>query len=208
MAQQYIEIVAKATLAGSVGGSKNIANVFHFRRVSTANPFNKTNVEAAFQGTIMAAVLLASSQDYVQAGTTVRLLDDATDPPQTFAETGPGVIATDRLPGFDSVVVQLKTAIKGKSGRGSKHFAGIPEIQTTQNILTGTGPTLWGAVRDAMIAGFADIDGNVWVLGINSHKAPAQWLVNPVVLVWNDVTAGLLNLTLGTMRRRKVRTVN
>jgi len=207
MAMDYVEISMRATLAANGGQSKNIVNIFNCRRVSGATTPVKSAIEAAFQTAIGAPILAASSDDYVQDGTAIRYLDDATDPPVTFAEAGAGAISTDRMPGYNAVVVQMHTAIKGKSGRGSKHFAGVVEAHTTGDILTGTGVTLWQAVATAMAAGFTDAQGNSWRLGINSHKPPAQWLVNPVTIVWNDVTSTLLNLSLGTMRRRKVRTV-
>jgi len=207
MAMDYLEIIARGVLAANGAASKNVANVFNFRRVSGATTPAKANIEVAFQTAIMDKVLLAVSADYAQDGNALRWLDDATDPPVTFPEIGVGALATDRMPGYNAVVVQLHTAIKGKSGRGSKHFAGVVEASTTGDVLTGGGVTLWQTVATALNAGFTDSDGNQWRLGINSHKPPAQWLVNPVTIVWNDVTSTLLNLTLGTMRRRKVRTV-
>lgn len=212
MALQYIEIVMKAVMQANGGGSRNIANVFHYRKSVTGSAFNKANIESQFQTIVGAKVLLAANQDYVQAGTSVRLIDDLTDPPVTFTETGVGAIATDRMPDYNTVVVQLKTGLKGKSGRGSKHFAGVAEAQTTGDILTGTGPTVWGAVRDACAAVLNDSDGNTWVPIINSHRPPAVWFQPPgpvvtAVVVSNDITSAVLNLSLGIMKRRKVRTV-
>lgn len=205
---EYVEIIAKATLQSAGAGAKNIANVFNFRRVSGVTTPSKASIEAAFDTAIMTPVLAACSSLYVQDATTVRFIDDATDPPVTFPEAGIGALATDRLPGLAAVVIQLKSGFKGKSGRGSKHFAGVVEADTTGDVLNATGITHWQAVADALAAGFTDADGNNWRLGIKSGKPPAQYLVNPVVMVWNDVSSTLLNLTPGTMYRRKVRTVN
>jgi len=207
MADRHVEIVAKGVMASNGALAKNVANVFHYRTVISANPIIKANIEAAFQAAIMAPVLLATSDDYGQDGTTVRFYDDAIDPPQLFAEAGVGNIATDRMPDYNTVVIQMHTPYKGKSYRGSKHFAGVVEASTTGDILTGTGVTLWNAVRDALLNGFTDSDGNVWIPEIKSNKPPAQYLVNPVTVVANDVTSTILNLTLGIMKRRKVKTV-
>lgn len=207
MAQQYLEIVAKGTLAANGSNSVNIINVFHFRRTSTLDPISKANIESAFQAAVMDKVLLAASEDYGQDGTTLRFIDDALDAAALFSETGVGAIATDRAPGLDCVTMQLVTGIRGRFARGSKHFAGLVEAHTTGDIINGTGATLWNAVRDGIKNGFTDADGNVWVPFVNSHQPPAQWLVNPVVMVANDVTNVILNLTVGTMRRRKAKTV-
>lgn len=208
MPQQYIEIVLNATMAANGGQSKNIANIFHFRRTSTLNPFNKANVESQFQTIVVAPLLLATQQDYTQTGTSVRCFDDATDPPQMFTETGVGAIATDRAPDYQTVVIQSKSALKGRSYRGSKHFAGVAEASTTGDILNGGGVTLWQAVADAWFNGFTDSDGNIWIPIIKSNKPPAQYTTNPVTVVSNDVVSVLVNKSLGIMKRRKIRTVN
>jgi len=205
MAQQYVEIIAYGLMSDAGSENKNIANVFHFRRASGVGTPNKDNIEAAFQTAIMDKVLLAAASAYTQNNTTVRWLDDATDPPAVYTEAGPGAIATDPLPSFNTVSMQLKTGVKGRSARGAKRFAGLAEAHTTKNVINATGLGLWGTVASNLSNGFTDSDGYSWFPVVNSHQPPAQCLVNPVVLVWNDVISVLLNEVVGVMRRRKSR---
>lgn len=208
MAQQYVEITALAIIQAGGGSSKNVANVYHFRRTGSSLPVVKANVEAAFQTAIGAKVLLALEVDYVMTANTVRFYDDALDPPASFTETGVGAIAAPRDANFVSGTIQLKTGLRGRSGRGSKHYSPFADADIVGDVLTAGAQTRLNAILTAILAGFTDSDGNVWVCQIRSTRPPAQYRVNPVTVVANDVTSGKINKTLGTMKRRKVKTVN
>lgn len=206
----YIEVVQQAYAVARGGAVKNFFNIYHFRRTTTVNVLSKAHIESQFQTSIVTPTLAALDVDYTQTATTVRFFENATDPPIAFTETGVGGVAGDRLPDFSAVVIQLKTAVRGKSGRGSKHFGPIAESSTTGDDLTAGAVTLFAAVGAAIIAGFTDSDGNIWVPGLKAAPRPnfpAQYKVNPTTTVWTDITHYVLNKSLGTMRRRKIRTV-
>ena len=207
----YVEIVSQAYAVARGGGVKNFFNIYHFRRTTTANPLVRANVQTAFQTAIMAPVLAALNVDYTQTGNTLRFFEDPTDAPITVSQTGVGAIAGDRLPDFSAVVVQLKTGVRGKAGRGSKHYGPIAESDTTGDDLVTGSVTRFDAVGAAIVAGFTDSDGNIWVPGLKGAKrigSPAQYIIAPTTTVWTDVTSSLLNKSLGTMRHRKIKTVN
>ena len=207
MAQEHAEIVVQATAVARGGATKNIFNVFHFRRTNDALPVTKAGIETAFQASVGAAMLAFLSIDYTQVSTTVRYFDDATDAPTPFAEVGVGAIAGQRMETFVAAVVQLKSATKGRFARGSKHFAPISETSSIGDVLEAADQVRLTAIGTAILAGLTDASGNVWVPEIKSSKAPAQYLVNPVVLRVYDVISFKINKSTGTMRRRKIPSV-
>lgn len=206
MAQDYVEIVVRGTMAAGGSNPKNVVNVFHYHRTGVGLGISKANIEAAFELAVMTPLLAAVSQDYGHYLTDVRFFDDALDPYASFPYTEQGAIATDRQPDAATVTMQCKTATRGRFARGSKHFAGLVEADTTQDILNAGGITAWSAVRDALLT-FTDGDSNIWVLTIKSSRPPADYTSTPVVVVAFDCTSIVLNKTIGTMRRRKPKTV-
>jgi hypothetical protein len=202
----YVEIAMLGTSPALGSNAKPIDNIYHFKRQTNVPPISKTNIESSFQTWIATPVLATLSIGYTQTFNAVRLIDDALDPPALFPEAGVGAISGDRLPDFNSVVIRYTTGLRGRSYRGSKHFGPIAESQTLGDALTSGAITLWNAVRTALISGFTDTDGNIWSLVVLSRKQ-SKLMVNPTTVVANVINATKLNDTLGTMRRRKVKTV-
>jgi len=207
----YVEIVAQAYAVARGGGVKKFYNIYHFRRSATTFPLSKSNINTAFQASIGAAVLAALNVDYTQTANTLRFFENPLDEPLAIPESGVGAISGDRLPDFAAVVTQLKSGIRGKPYRGSKHYGPIAESDTTGDDLVSGAVTRFNAIITAIIAGFTDSDGNVWVPGIKGgvrFGSAAQYEVAPTTTVWTDIINGILNKSLGTMRRRKIQTVN
>lgn len=199
------EITMLATAAAAGAGVKNFANVYHFRRTSNGGTLVKANVEAAFYAAISPSILAALSVDYTQIGDSCRMIDDALDSPIFVVRSGVGARTGDRLPDFAAATIRLYTATRGRFARGSKHFGPIAESDSLGDAeVTPTQITRLRAIGTAMLAGFTDSDGNIWKLVVLSRKPPAQYAVNPTTLVTYECTSTLVNLTLGTMRRRKV----
>ena len=200
------EISAQGIMAAAGSGAKNVASIFHYRLATLTAPATKAALEAAFQAAIMVPFVAAANVRYLQVQSTVRWVDDAQDAPSAVTRALPGAIATDSQPTVDAVYMLLRTALRGKSYRGSKHFPAVSEIDSTGDILTGAGLVLWQAVRTALATALTDALGNVWNLSLLSRTL-SQLSVNPTSVVANDVTTVLLNKTIGTMRRRRVATV-
>lgn len=208
MANMNAQVVAYGVSASQGGGTKNIVNVFNFQRTTDVNPLSKTNIEGAFNTAIMTPMLAALSVDYTQTHVTVRFIDDALDAPASVTRAGVGAIAGERLPDYNAAVVQLKTSLRGRRYRGSKHFGPIAESDTDGDLLVPAAQTRFNTLGTAIVTGFTDADGNVWKSTIVSSMPPAQYKVNPTTVVATIVISKVLNKSVGTMRRRKVKTVN
>jgi hypothetical protein len=206
----YVEIVSQAYAVARGGGVKNFFNIYHFARTTTANPLVRANVQAAFQTNIMVPVLAAMNVDYTQTGNTVRYFEDPTDAPIATTQSGVGGRSGDRLPDFNAVVLQLKTGVRGKTGRGSKHYGPISEQDTTGDDIIAPLIANSQAIGAAIVAGFTDASGNVWVpvlKGAERIGSPAQYIVAPTTSVITQITSYVLNRSLGSMKRRKIKTV-
>lgn len=200
------EIAVKGTIATGGAEAKNVANIFHYRRVATTVDVNKGNLAAAFLVGPLATIVLALNARVSLTQIVVRCVDDATDAEASTTIAEVGAIVGDGLSNFNCATVRLKTAIRGRSGMGSKHFSPLSEGDGDDDVLTGAGLTRWQAVRDALDDQIVDADGNVWKPCVLSRKL-SQLATNPTTVVRNDVTSCILNKTYGTIKRRKVKTV-
>lgn len=203
---QYSEIavLGQADAAGS--NSTPSINVFHFRRTSTVPVITKAALNTAFQASILAPMLAALNIRYKPLNLTIRWIDDALDAPASFSAAGAGAIATDSTPSDAAIYYLLRTSLRGRNYRGSKHFGPASEVDTTGDVLTGAGLTRWQTVQTALATPFADANTNSWQLAVVSRNL-SQLLVNPTTVIGNDVTQVLLDLNVGTMRRRRSTTV-
>lgn len=204
------EVIMNGTVAA--GGSTNrIANwPFHYRRTTVVNAPLKTALETAFNAAITAPILAALQADYVQTSVSVRWVDDATDPPLYVSRSGVGAIATDRMPTDQAVFILATTALKGRKYRGGKHFFPVAEAHTTlgaSDILNAAGLALYNAIAAALNTPLVDSNSNTWVYQVLTRRPPAQYLINPTTVVSNDVIQTRTRKTLGSMVKRKVRSV-
>jgi len=201
------EITLKGYISSGGGAVKNIANVFHYRRLGVTVDPNKTNIATAFETDILPTIVLALNDRANLTGIGVRCVDDATDAEMVKAITEVGAVTGDGLSNFNCVTIRLKSAVRGRSGMGSKHFGPLSESDGADDVLAGAGLTRWQAVRDVLDDQFVDSDGNTWKPVILSRKL-SQLATNPTTVVKNDVASVILNTTYGTLKRRKVRTVS
>jgi hypothetical protein len=180
---------------------------FYFTRTSTVPPLVKSQIDTAFQAAILPDLGLALNVRWLQAFNTIRFLDDALDAPVQVNHAVAGAVAGDGMPSFNSAFLLFRTGLRGKSFRGSKHFAPLSEADTTiatEDILNAAALTRFGAIKTDLLAGFTDASGNVWRLQVFS-KTLSQVLVNPTTVVVNTVNAILINKRIGRMKRREVK---
>jgi hypothetical protein len=204
---KVVEIHVFGNIASGGVTSKPTNYTFQFQRISTVPPVNKINIDTAFQAAIVIDLGLALNVRWLQAYNTTRFLDDALDAPTQVNHAVAGAVAGDGLPSFTAAYFLLRTGLRGKSYRGSKHFAPLSESDTTlasEDILNAASLTRFGAVKTDLLAGFTDSDTNVWRLQVFS-KTLSQVLVNPTTVVSNTVNAILINKRIGRMKRREVR---
>lgn len=208
----HCEIVTSGVVAAGGSTTKIISNVFQFRRTNTAQPVDKASIEAAFQTAYMVPLLAMLNAAYTQSNNAIRFLNDATDPVSKISRSVVGGVVGERSQGFDAVCYQMITGYRGKSGRGSKHFGPITEDDATADVLVAPALANWVAYKAILLGGFTDAETNVWVpcVVIKNPEPPkprSQLITNPTTVLANDVISVLLNKTLGTMRRRKAKTV-
>jgi hypothetical protein len=200
------EITAKGVYAAAGSSAKNIVSVFHYRLALLAAAPTKTALETIFQTTVCIPMTAAMNSRYTQQENRVRWINDATDPGVSFARAVPGAVATDSMPCDDCVSLLYRTGLRGRAYRGSKHFAGVNEIDTTGDVLTGAGLIRWQALQTGLFTTLVDALGNSWIPSVLS-RSKSVLATNPTTVVANDVTQVLLNKNVGIMRKRRVATV-
>lgn len=203
---QHAEIAVFGRAATGGSSTPPAINIFHYRRIATAVAPSKAALNTIFQATVMAPLLLAMNVRYTPSNLGIRWLNDAEDGYQTFAVAGVGAIGTDSLPSDTAVYFLYRTALRGKFYRGSKHFGPASEVDTTNDLLTGAGLVRWQTVQTALAAGLTDASPNTWVPCVYS-RTKSQSVLNPTTIIANDITQVLLDLNLGTMRKRRSKTV-
>ena len=201
------EIIATGIAAAAGGGSKNIDNVYHFRRTTTVNTPDKAVLETAFQSSIAATVLLALNARYTQTLNSVRWINDPLDQAFPFPESGVGAVAGDSMASMCQVYINMRTGIKGRSYRGNKKYGPLSEADTTttSDILNAAAITRFTAIITALGTPFTDANGNTWVLQVYSRTLD-KLVVKPAVAA-NDVTALLLNKRISRIKRREIKSV-
>jgi hypothetical protein len=208
---KYVEIVLKGNVAAAGSNTKPVYNVFHYRSASSVMP-SKVAIDTAFRAMgLVAAVVTMLQSRWVAEYLSYRWLDDANDSPMLIPVTATGAITTDSLPLDNAVVVRMVSGQKGRSGRGSKHYSPIAEIETTGDVLSGSYLTAWQAIRDLHNSSFTEAGGNIWVptiiSRIQNEQPVGRYNLNPTEIISYDVLSVILNATIGTMRRRKTKTV-
>jgi hypothetical protein len=194
----------KGSVAARGSNVVPVTNVFVFERTTMANPRVKANVDVAFQAAIGDTIVAAVNEDYTQSSNEIRWLDDATDIPVSQTNVNTGAITGERYETFTAAYLLFRTSFRGT--RGGKHIGPISEDDINGDQLTVAALARMQAIADAVLAGFTDSDGNVWV-PVVIQSASAVLDSNPTLFNPAPVISAKARKTLGTMRRRKVKGV-
>lgn len=200
----HAEIVMRGTAAAGGSDAKNINLVFHFRRIAVVIAPTKAALEGAFNGAIAAPILAALNARYTQTLTDTRWVNDAQDPYTSVIRAGVGAIAGDSLSTDQSAYLLHRTALRGRSFRGSKHLAPMSESDVGDDIWNAGALGRLATVNTALLTPIVDATGNTWLYTIISRLL-SQVVINPTTLFWVDVNQALVNKRIGTMLRRKVK---
>jgi len=200
------EVIMRGIISG--GGSSTIRTnfVFHFRRLATAVDPSKAAIFNAFNTNVATPIAAALNEDWDAASTTVRYPNDALDGPIEFSSALTGLISGDRLSSFAAAYLLMRTSLRGREYRGSKHLGPFSESDVTH----ATGCDIWNAacvarlqtIATAIGAGFTDATTNNWVPVILSRKL-SQLTENPTTVSTADVVQVLVNSRVGSEVRRK-----
>lgn len=203
---QVVELQQRGIITGGGAGEVRTNFVWHFRRLSTAVDPSKSAINTRFNATIGAAVVAALNEDWDASVNSIRYIDDALDAPTDFSVTASGAITGDRLASFATAYFLMRTALRGRNYRGSKHIGPFSESDVTHatgcDIFNAGCVTRLEAIAAAVLTGFTDSTGNVWVPVIVSRNL-SQLSENPTVVVQADVVQCLPNHRVGSEVRRK-----
>lgn len=199
-----VEIVSKGVIADGGAGIRPCLNVFHFRRDNNTNTLNKANIGAQFDSVVFPSIIAELSNDYSCDTLQVRFLEDNLDAYQDVTVAEVGGVGTARAPDYQCVTVQLKTNVRGRNYRGSKHLSPIAEADTDGDVIAAARLAAWGSVATACGMPFTDASANVWTPFVWSRElstlAGDLWTIEGAV-----VNSTVLNTILGTVRSRKPR---
>lgn len=201
-----VEIVVQGAVPETIGTSKNVFNVFHYTQNPTvAGPASPVAVANAFLSTVWGTIATALSVNWVGVACLARYLDSTLNLFQPAGVPGSGAAALPRLPNDTAVVTPLSCNVRGRNFRGSKHFSPIATAQVTSDELNGAGLALWNPVLPLLL-GQITAGGQTFSPCVVSRSL-SQLRQDPVTIVGAIITLVRLNKTIGTMRRRKEKTV-
>lgn len=203
-----LEFLIKGTVATTGSGTKNFFNVFHYRSNTIPVPDSKVAVLNFFLSAIWSLAGASLSSAYTGVESDVRLLDEATDQYAVGNVPASGAVAGARLPTDVSASVLLRTSLRGKNYRGAKRFGPLASSDVVNDEITAAAITAhWAALIAALSGGMTGggLSGTYTPIVVSRFKS--QLSVDPTTIDGAPITAALLNKTVGTMRRRKEKTV-
>lgn len=200
------EIQMRGIITGGGAGEVRTNFVFHFRRLATAVDPLKSPINTAFQTNIATPIAAALNEDWEATTNSIRFVNDALDAPTEFSSALEGAITGDRLASFATAYLLMRTAVRGREYRGSKHLGPFSESDVTHatgcDIFNAGAVTRLTTICTAIGAGFTDSTTNNWVPCILSRKL-SELTENPTTVITNDVTQILPNQRVGSEVRRK-----
>jgi hypothetical protein len=201
-----VEISVQGSVVETGGTARNIFNVFHYyQNPNQPSPPSAVVVANAFIAGPWAGILALLSIGYVGVQTLARYLDVTTNAFQNANAPGNGAVALPRQPAQQAVVGFFRTAVRGKSFRGSKHFGPLATAQVTGDEIAPASVAAWQAAITALVANIT-AGGQSYTPCVVS-KTLSQLRTDPVTIIGAAKLTGLTNKTIGTMRHRKEKTV-
>jgi hypothetical protein len=102
----------------------------------------------------------------------VKLGPDDTGPSGIATQTIAGTVASDTTSPNVALLVQKRTDLGGRAGRGRMYVPGLPELHVgTGGIVSATQHGLWGVAMDAIFVGLVGADMPMFLL----HDRPTVW---------------------------------
>jgi hypothetical protein len=200
---QVIEIQVRATATTTSGGKKGIWNIFHYR-LSAGSMDSKQQIAGDFESKVFGFFTPLLASNYATTFILVRVVDDPEDQLNGIATAIVGAKAGDPLPTFTTVVTPLSCAQRGRSFRGSKHFAPIVDADQIGDELAPAAVAPWQAASSKLSVPLTSVNGTYQPIVLSRTRS--QLKTAPTLIVGSDVVSAALNKTLGTMRKRKEKT--
>lgn len=197
-------------ISAAAGSGARFSNfTFHWRRTTVSNVPAKVPLEAIFQTSIVVPLAAALNVRWLQTGNTVRWIDDAQDPPLAVVRALPGLVAGDSMTSFNAAFLLFRTTLRGKNYRGGKHLFPMSEADTTlatEDIFNAAALARLTTLANAIMAGFTDTNGNIWVPVVLSRKL-SPMRTNPTTITTTDITQVSINKRVGRMKHRETRSI-
>lgn len=205
----HIQTVCKGLVSGAGSNSRNTATVFNWYRVSTSLTVVKSQIDAAFQSSIVVPLGAALNARWLQSYNTIRYTNNWLDQALRFAHAVPGAISGDSMPTTASAYIELVSGLRYAFNRGSKKLFPLSESDTTigtDDMLNAAAVVRFNTIAAAILAGFTDAGGNIWVPTILSTRySVLSTLVTQIYAV--PVTGAIVSNRVGSMRHRKVKSL-
>lgn len=203
-----VQIAMKGLMAAAGSQSVKTVFLFHFRRSTGAGAPSKANIDAAFQAAIATPIAAALNNRWAATVDSLRFLNSALDGDVDFSSALIGLISGDSMPSDQAAYLLMRTGVRGKSYRGSKHLGPMSESDTTTtgDVFNAGALTRLSTIAAAILAGFTDSDGNVWKPSVVSTSL-SQLRTDPVTIIANDAAQVSVNHRVGSMNRRKTASV-
>lgn len=201
---EVYELKMNGVCAASSGGNKNFSFVFHYRLVTGAAPLPSA-VITQFDNLIAPGIAALLNVDWTGTTYDCRQMSDALAQYFTTVNTQVGATTGDRLPMDMAVAMLYRTLSRGRNFRGGKHFGPITEADTLKDELTAGKLTSWQGVAAALKQDLT-VTGST-IRPIVFSPTLSQTRTNPTSLQGDDVSNVLVNKNIGTMRRRREKTV-
>jgi hypothetical protein len=202
-----MEIRFHGVIAAGGSNGKNVDNVFHYRRTTISGVPTKTALDTVFQASVAIPLAAMLNARFTQQYNVLRWMNDATDAPTSFTHALVGAIAGDSMTTIDAAYFLLRTGLRGRSYRGSKHFGPMSESDTTagtDDVFNAGALARMATLAAAIAAPLVDALGFTWNPCILSRIPPAQYRRNPTNVITNDVAQVAVNKRIGSMRHRRV----
>jgi len=205
-APQFAEYKLIEAVVDANGLSTIVVNVLHFKNTTPGVVCTESALMIAIKNALNTSLSAALSVASTGKKSELRFMDSPTFAFVVGSTYTAGAVTGDRLPMFNAVTHRLTTGVRGRSYKGSKHWAPIAESQTTLDDLNGGATTLWNAVATALAsmgtAGLYPSGGSVWQLIVLSNLL-SNLVSDPCVFTGALVSGVTTNPTIGTMLRRK-----
>lgn len=211
----FLQIHVNTQFTDNNGSLRSFSNLFDFMWNGTGaapavgqKSALVTTAGTGFKAGVAALLLAAWNPAVTLVSYYVRWMDVYTD---TFTVITDGSVGTgtagDCLPARNSVTVRKNTGFRGKTLRGSWHFSGISEADTTKSELTGTGVANWATnLKPALLLSISDGTSTFVPVLISGVKGGT--IIGPPPMAQTIAGAALVsplavNKAIGSMKRRR-----
>lgn len=204
------EVIMHGLITSGGAGSINTQFVFHYKRGSTAPALTKAALDTIFQSGVAVSICAALNARWTQTINTIRWLDDPLDVAVPFTHAVVGSIAGDSLSSHLAGYILMRTGLRGRSYRGSKHFGPFSESDVTtpnDDIFNAGCLARLVTIQGNVGATLTDTNFNAWDPVVYSRKLSLPTLQPIASIVSNVVQTVLVNKRVGNMRRRQAKSL-